>query len=77
MMDKKKIVKELNTCLKMMDNRVIEGSVNTQIELVSNMIRKDYSVDEDFDKDIDTLKKVSDYNVRKKVLKDLIRKYVR
>jgi hypothetical protein len=77
MMNKKKILKELNECLKLMDKRVTEGSVNTQIELVSNMIKKDYSIDEDFDKDIDTLKKISDYNVRRKVLRDLVKKYVR
>lgn len=76
-MDKKKIIKELNSCLEMMNNRVTEGSVNTQIELLANMIRTNYSTDNEFSGMIDTVKKVSDYNVRKKVLKDLIRKYVR
>lgn len=74
---KTEILKELNECLRMMDNRVTEGSVNTQIELVSNMIKTNYSIDKDFEKEIDILKKVSDYNVRKKVLKDLVKKYVR
>lgn len=76
-MDKKKIIKELNSCLEMMNDKVTEGSVNTQIELLANMIRTNYSTDNEFSGMIDTVKKVSDYNVRKKVLKDLIRKYVR
>lgn len=76
-MDKNKILEELNECVKMMDKRVTEGSVNTQIELFSSMIKTNYSVDEEFNDIVKMVKKVSDYNVRKKMLKDLFRKYVR
>lgn len=76
-MNKTKILKELNDCISIMDKKVTEGSVNTQIELFTSMIKTNYSVDEDFNSTVSKVKQVSDYNMRKKMLKDLFRKYVR
>lgn len=76
-MNNKEILKQLNSCLEVMDKRVTEGSVNTQIELLADMIKTNYSIDNEFSGMIDMVKKVPDYNVRKKVLRDLVRKYVR
>lgn len=59
-----------------MQERVTEGNVNREINKITNKFTNDYTLnDKDKDK-LKILKDVKDYNVRKKILKDLVKKYL-
>lgn len=73
----KDIIKKLNICLKSLSNRLTESSANYQVDdLVKDLLSK-YDIKEEDREKLMTLNEVTDYNFRKKVLLDIVDKYVR
>ncbi len=73
-----KIIDELKNTINMMNSRMTEATINTQLELVKSLIRSSQMSQEiksDTIGQLDVSIAVSDYNVRRKIMYDLINIY--
>jgi len=71
------LIKEFNTCLELMNSRVTEGSVNAQLDSLYSKMKRNYSLDSEDVEKFEVLKMIPSYNVRKKILLELMNKYVK
>jgi len=70
------LLKDINKCLHMMQKKVTEGSINGQVNKIINKFIVNYDLNDEDKEQLKTLRNIKDYNVRKKVLKDLVKKYL-
>ena len=73
-----KIIDELKNTINMMNSRMTEATINTQLELVKSLIRSSQmsqKIKSDTIGQLDVSIAVSDYNVRRKIMYDLINIY--
>lgn len=73
----KDLLKKINDCLHSLNNRVTEKSVSYQVDSLVDELLARYEIESKDKNKLMALKDISDYNFRKKVIDDIVKKYVR
>ena len=68
-------IKEVNKCLNMIQKNTTEQNVNNQIDKLVREFVNDYDANDKDVKELKKLKDIKDYNIRRKILSDIVVKY--